>query len=287
MTTEMEQLRDQIMGNSDLPFTAGHLRWLSEGGVVTPAAFKRLMEVQLDDYFRIDRSDGSGRLRASGFGSVSQPGIEYCERQHILSYIGAEADAFSVSSMEMMNTGTQLHYYYQLGGLSSGWLADIEVPLSYEPWKLRGSMDGLITDGTGLEIKTTGSTKYSKINSKRVAIKAQNVENQKTGIGEEAPLWKAADLSHLWQIHMYMMATEIDKFSLVYIDRGWPSRFMEFRVERDDKVMEAVDTNMKQLAAYARDAILPPMLENCQKFVGKTYEGCRYRTSCPTIKEFP
>lgn len=275
MTEQLNELRDMILGYADLPFTSGHLKWLSDGCPVTQDAFRRVTEVQVQDYFKTNRADGSGRLRASGFGQVGMAGIEYCDRKHILSFLGIEQDPFSTSLVEIMNTGTQLHYYLQQAGLSAGWLADIEVPVDYSPWRLRGSMDGLLADGSGLEIKTTNSTSFAKVDRKKKDLEASGQN-----------LAGAASLSHLWQIHMYMQAAQIDKFSLVYIDRGWPSRFIELRVSRDEAIADDVNNAMERLMGWILEEELPPMLTGCEQQSGKTYEGCSFRTFCPTVKRF-
>lgn len=275
MTEQIAELRDKLLHRADLPFTSGHLKWLSDGCPITQDAFRRVTEVQIQDYFKTNRADGSGRLRASGFGQVGMAGIEYCERKHILSFLGIEQDPFSTSTVEIMNTGTQLHYYFQQAGLSAGWLADIEVPVNYSPWRLRGSMDGLMADGSGLEIKTTNSTSFSKVDRKRKDLEAAGRDTA-----------GAASLSHLWQIHMYMEAAEIEKFSLVYIDRGWPSRFIELRVTRDEQIAKDVTDAMERLMEWIVNEELPPMLLGCQQQSGKTYENCSYRTFCPTVRGF-
>lgn len=272
---ELEHLRDRILSHADLPFTSGHLRWLADGCVVTPEAFRRVTEVQVQDYFKTDRSDGSGRLRASAFGTLDMAGVEYCERRHLLSFLGVTQDPPDTSSIEIMNTGTQLHYYLQQAGLSAGWLADIEVPVEYEPWRLRGSMDGVMADGSGLEIKTTNSTIFSKVSNRKKDLEAAG--------GNPA---QAAKVSHLWQIHMYMRASGLEKFSLVYIDRGFPSRFLELRVEHDQDIADAVDDAMDSLIDWIQARELPPMLDSCQRQTGKTYESCSFRSHCPTVKEF-
>lgn len=272
---DIERIRNELLHHGDKPFTSGHLRWLTEGANVTPKAFKRLMEVQYKDYFQTDRGDGSGRLRASGFSSVGYSYLEDCPRRHVLSYLGIPSDPPDSGSMEIMNVGTQLHYYYQLAGLSAGWLADIEVPVEHTPWKLRGSMDGLMADGSGLEIKTTGSPIFGKIEQKRKDLEAAGKDPN-----------AATNLAHRWQIHMYMQATGIEKFSLVYIDRGWPGKFMEFRITQDPVIARAVDDTLSGLVDMIEAEDLPPMLESCQKQTGKTYDGCPYRSHCPSVRGF-
>jgi hypothetical protein len=189
--------------------------------------------------------------------------------------LGITGDDFDAGSRELMNTGTQLHYYYQLAGLSAGWLAAAEVPITNDLWMLRGSMDGLLADGTGLEIKTTGSHIYSKMEQRR-----------KTHVAQGHDEWRAASLAHLWQVHMYMEAADLDKFSIVYIDRGYPSRFTELRVPRDEAIMADVDQALTALVEHINGGVLPPMLEDCQMQKGPTYEGCQFRESCPKVKGF-
>lgn len=266
----------RILNNADLPFTAGHMRWLSEGANVTKKAFHTIMTTMVDDFFKVDRSDGSGRLRASNFGKIDMTGIQPCDRMHVLSFLGIAKDPSDPGSVELMTTGTFLHYYYQLAGLSAGYLKDVEVKIEHTPWYLRGSMDGQFTDGSGLEIKTTGSQIFSSID------KAYKIRRDS---GNAEP-WRAAKKSHLWQVHMYMEATGIDQFSIVYIDRGYPSRFLELRVPYSADIVMEVNDVMSRLVNNIANETLPPMLDECTMLRGKTYETCDYRSMCPQVKGF-
>jgi len=273
MTADMV---NRILSNTDVPFTVGHNRWLAEGAVITKPAFATIMQLMVKDFFETDRSDGSGRLRASNFGTMDMAGIEPCDRMHILSFLGVDKDPHDLGSMELMSTGTFLHYYYQLGGLSAGYLAEVEAPVSHDRWNLRGSMDGIFTDGSGLEIKTTG---YKTIKPVMDAY----TDFAKNSPGES---WRAAKRSHLWQVHLYMEATGIRKFSIVYIDRGYPTRFLEIPVPYQQEVIDDVEATMSRLVGYVDTKTLPPMLDGCQMMRGTTYDRCDYRSMCPHVKEF-
>lgn len=282
----MTDTANKLLIGADLPFTAGHLRWLANGGKFTEEAFDRISSIMVKDFFHTDRSDGSGRLRASGFSLVGSSYGEHCQRRQILSFLGVGQDESDTASYEMMNTGTFLHYYYQLAGLSEGWLADVEVPVVYQPWKLRGSADGLLTDGTGLEIKTTGGIIYSKIAKKHKELDEKARKQKADGLSDEGfELWRAASLSHLWQVHMYMQAMDVDKFSIVYIDRGFPQNFTEIRVPRNEEILDAIHKEMEELGDYIAIGELPPMLPDCTRFTGRTFERCNYRTACPKLTD--
>ena len=260
------------------PITAAVNAWRNNGSIYEPDAVDRMFEVIRRDLLTSDRSQSEGRMRPS---SIANP----CQRFHALSYSGFERDPFSEVSLGFMDSGTWGHYQWQVMLLSAhiqgfGGLTDIEVPVTYEPWKLSGSMDGLQTDGSLFELKTTG---YYKYHGGRYAV----------GIKKSAE----PTLDHLQQVNGYMKAKGVNEASIVYLSRDNNNDFIEFRVQFDQAVFDSKDAQMRATLAKIGRGELPAMLEGCQRVVdGDLFDGvskekkgqwegvydtCDFRTICP------
>lgn len=227
------------------PITEAMRMW---DGTVTPAAFARLQEVMSLDIFSENRADGSGRIRPS---SLSDP----CMRQQLFSYRGERP---LVGDTRYMDSGTWAHYRWQLNLLSAGILTDIEYVVEYSPWFLKGSIDGLIVDGTPLEIKQMGSKWYD------VAVNRKSRRPHK---------W------HMFQTHGYMKALGVTECSLLYENRE-TLEWHEFRVPFDAQVYAELEALMDRLSTHIDANTLPPIFDGCR--VGNTtmFSQCKWKEVC-------
>ena len=76
-----------------------------------------------------------------------------------LSYQGAEQQKnWPAKNYDYAAAGTYGHYRWQGAGLSAGFLTDVEVKVS-TPYGVAGSADGILSDGSVFELKTTGNWK--------------------------------------------------------------------------------------------------------------------------------
>jgi len=239
------------MKNDAMPVTFGMSKWREGGSVITKEAFERLQEVMFNDSFDNSRTSGEGRMRPSLIGDV-------CKRKHLFSYMGLDQLEPEDSSYDVMNAGTWGHYRWQLAGLSQGWLTDIELQVSYDPWQLRGAMDGMISDGSGWELKTVGSNKFYNILKADMPVSA-----------------------HLMQVHAYMRALDLSHFSIVYENRDHAT-WKEFRVARMQEIDTQLDELMSSLKEHISEKTLPQILEPCTKQTGYSYNYCNWREICPT-----
>jgi len=249
----MVNLLKSVMGNNDMPVTFGMSKWRESGSVITPEAFARLQEVMHNDSFDNSRTSGAGRIRPSLIG-------DSCQRKHLLSYLGEEKLTPSDGSFDVMNAGTWGHYRWQLAGLSQGWLADIEVQVEYNPWLVKGAMDGVISDGSGWELKTVNSNKWRDV------------------LKQNSPLFP-----HLMQTHAYMKALDLSHFSIVYENREH-AIWKEFRVARMQEVDDTLELLMESLHNHIAIKELPVMLETCLTKKGSNYNYCDFKESCPTAQ---
>ena len=237
------------------PITTAINAWKNNGSVYDSRAVERVQEVMRKDLLTDHRSQSAGRIRPSMIGSD-------CRRLHALSFAGFEKAAFSEKSLGFMDSGTWAHYQWQAMLLSAwyqgyGGITDIEVPVTYRPWKLVGSMDGVQPDLSIFELKTSGYFKYY---------------GGKYSIGmANAP---EPTLDHLQQINGYMKAKGVQWASIVYLSRDNNNDFIEFRVQFDQAVFDAKDMAIRSTLKSVRDGELPPMLEGCRRvWEGDTLDG--------------
>lgn len=235
----------------EMPVTRAVAAW---DGKITDEAWARLQEVMSKDFFTEHRGDGSGRIRPSSIGHA-------CPRPALLSYNGLPSDPPSKSSRSVMDAGTWRHYYWQLIGLSAGFLTDIEVPIEYKPWRLKGSADG-IGEAVGVfEFKSTNSNKMA-------SVKGNGMVSQ-----------YKADAGHLKQVQAYMKATGIPKASIVYEDRSWMN-FIEVRVLASDDAVNDLELRFSGWNQHIEAGTYPPILPDCWAQTGNTFRYCGWKESC-------
>jgi hypothetical protein len=159
----------------------------------------------------------------------------------------------------IFSLGEFIHLRWQMAGLTEGWLSEAEVPLESSELMLGGTMDGVLHDGSGFELKSINSNGYRQVMS--------------FGPKEE----------HLLQIHAYMMMRrEIsDQFSIVYENKD-TSEWREFRITYDHVIAQKAMEEIKTLIDSRSDNKLPPMLSQCETKEGYVWRGCEFRDICPT-----
>jgi len=250
MTSLLRHLADE----ADLPFTFGVNRWFEDGAVFTPDAIAMVSHVMAEECLE-GHLTGVGRFRTSLIG-------DNCARKHVLSYLGVPKAVDSAFSMNRMMQGNWDHLRWQAIGLSAGVFTDIEVPYEIADWEVSGPMDALMADGSGFELKTTGSRIY-------------------TGVIKSGPKYE-----HLMQCHLAIKALDLEAYSIVYVNRD-TTDWREFRFRPMPDVLAALDMRMAALLAARRDRVLPPMYhksaaDSCSLGVGATWKGCAWAATCPS-----
>lgn len=233
------------------PVTESLARW---DGKYTQAAIDAVIEVQRKDWGSDHRSHGGGRIRPSSIGNV-------CPRPALLSFLGDPSDPTSKASRSIMDSGTWRHYYWQLVGLSAGFLTEIEAKLEHKPWRMSGAADGIGPAVGIFEFKSVNSQKLSGIK------------------GSGDPHQFKPPKEHLDQVNAYLVARDLQDASLVYEDRnylGW----IEVRIKRDDEVIASLDRRFAAWDAHIRNSTLPPILPDCWQQTGNTFKYCQWKDSC-------
>jgi hypothetical protein len=250
----LASLLEQVQAGAPVkPITQAIARW---DGQLTVEAVERVHQLKLTD-MNGDRSDGTGRLRGSLLGS--------CPRMQIMSYrgyLGADPDEVGA---DLMKDGTYRHYLWQEVGLSSGFLADIETKVKIPKWLFGGQLDGLMAPCDlpgkgGFELKVT-KWDYYKL------VKASG-----------APLHK-----HEMQYGAYMMALDLDWFSVVYELRSNRIEWQEFVVHNTPDLRRRVEANFGSLLGFIDREELPQVKPDYPKDKECAY-WCGYTAICPSAE---
>lgn len=239
----------------DLPVTMRHERWLIDGAQITPAAAHFAQQA-------LTGKVGGARarqplFRASGMGS--------CMRKQIFSRAGvARREVIDGKTSNVFLTGNFIHLKWQVSGISAGWIKEAEVPVDRLDLNYGGTMDGVLDDDTGLEIKSINTRGFSMVTDRRKPTE-----------------------EHMKQTTTYMILRNIDTFSVVYEDKN-TQEWKEFRIKKEPEYEDAVLSEMEVLnTVWNNTHKLPGVKPNCQDKTGFEYNGCPFRNICPNIKEWP
>lgn len=189
-------------------------------------------------------------------GAWSASSLGFCQRQQVYAFLGTEEERYPSSQTNaVFRQGTWIHLKWQADGFMEGWLVAAEVPMKYEPLNLRGTMDGLLTTGEGLEIKSTNSRSFRFI-----------MEN-------------GPDPKHLKQVHAYMLGLSLDTFSIIYESKDTQD-WKEFVVPYAPATAQDVEDELRALQQAIDTKRLPRRLSACEERDGIAYRQCPFRERC-------
>lgn len=246
--TTKEMIRAQQQGA--LKVIPPHTRWLElpqEQQVYTPEALEHAMRV-LTRRHQVERG---GRFSPSSLGE--------CPRRVLFGYAGAPQIPPDPDQQDLMNMGSRDHLFWQMEGLSAGYLKTAELYAHDPELDLGGSLDGVLVDDSILELKTVRERVYMAVVSK-----------------DKCPKYE-----HLIQFEAYSYLTDMEWGSIVYQNRESGMCF-EFRVKTDPRRREQMLQLVETLQGHVEVDDLPQMLHDCEMRVGYTYKSCPFRLYCPT-----
>lgn len=199
------------------------------------------------------------RDRRFGFSASS---LGSCPRAQQLTFLGVERNTLRPRQHQVAHNGNFMHLRWQMAGISAGWLAEPEVPIPENKFGLSGTMDGVLDTGQGLELKSCNAHAFSGVNS----------------FGPKT--------EHLFQVHTYMLATNINVFSLIYENKD-TQFWKEFVVERNEGLIAKVKELALMLNARTNAHELFPILDKCEVEEGWQYEWCDKRVACKAMETWP
>lgn len=200
---------------------------------------------------RPDR-DRTKNWSASGFGS--------CPRRQQFTFLGMPKAKYEEKAMNIFANGDYVHIRHQIFGLAGGYIQAVEVPVEIPELNVRGTMDGVLTNGEGLELKSINSYGFGEIST-----------------------W-GAKREHIAQCKAYMMARpDIPAFRVIYENKD-TQQLKEFRVERDDNEIAEIREQIILLGEQTASRQFFPMLDECKSERGFPFTGCAYRNICKDAK---
>lgn len=199
-------------------------------------------------------------------GRFSPSAIGECHRRVVFGYAGAPQLPPEMDNQEMMDHGTWTHMKWQAEGLTLGYMKEAEVWVHEPDLLFGGSMDAVLADDSGFELKSAGWNIYNRIVLKEGYPKRENIL-QDAG---------------------YKILKDFSWSSIVYEDRS-SGNFHEFRIPRKSEYEDEVLRLLRRYKDFVEDDSLPPILDQCEMRMGMVYKRCPFRKVClkaKTVSEF-
>jgi hypothetical protein len=160
-----------------------------------------------------------------------------------------------------MQNGSFMHLRWQLEGLTEGWLERAEVPIPRNPYRLSGTMDGLLYEDSVLELKSINMNGFSRVQT-------------------FGPLF-----DHLYQMATYMLVSGREKGVFIYECKD-NQEYKEIVVGRKDLPMVEAEEQAQTLWEAVEDRNLMEPLSKCLDRTGWKYQSCPYRDRCLSIHDW-
>lgn len=242
----------QMIRDAALPITSRHEMWMSKNP--NPQYSQEAL-----DFARLalGHEVGGNRKRSTSYRASGTGG---CKRKQQFSALGYKGEVdIDATLANIFATGNFLHLKWQMSGLTEGWLSQAEVPMELPEYDFGGTLDGILWDGSLFEFKSINSRGFSQVN-------------------EFGP-----KNDHVYQTHGYMLLGGFEQVSIVYEDKG-TGDWREFRVERDDNLVEEIKQSLIDLNEMKEREELPEPLSQCIDKTGYQYRHCPFRNICLETK---
>jgi len=229
------------------PVTLRHEAWLENNA--DPVYSQEAIDFALSEFSTHQKSPNAHAMfRASGMNG--------CMRQRIFQRSGMEQSSKpNARTANIFHTGNFIHLKWQMAGLTEGWLEQPEVAMENEELQMRGHTDGVLFDGSLLEIKSINSRGFDYV--------------YKNGIKEE----------HKAQATAYLFMQDKSKISFIYENKD-NQEWYEIRFERNSQDENDMLNQMRELVSYWNDNRLPKILSACERKEGTAYNYCPFRQEC-------
>ena len=245
----------EIIRNSEKPVSIKHERWLTDVDSNIPWSDEALQFAQ--DV--LSGKIGGARSRTTKFRASS---INNCSRQQVLKAIGFPSEQkFSSDTKNIFATGNFYHLKWQMMGLTAGWLSKAEVPLENDTYDFGGTADGIVYEGSLLEIKSANDRSFSRIHDTSMI-----------------------PYGYKLQAHAYMYLSGALRTSFIFENKN-NSEWVEHVLPATDNYTEIVIGILDELSEAIATQTLPPVLDDCLVKKGRQYQQCPYKNKCLLMKK--
>jgi hypothetical protein len=191
-------------------------------------------------------------------GTLSASSLGRCDREQQFVYLGMPKQSPESKAAMRMQNGSFMHLRWQMEGLTEGWLREAEVPVVENPYLLHGTMDGLLYEGSVLELKSINSNGFSRV-------------------ATFGPL-----LPHLFQMATYALCTGRTRGVFLYENKD-TQEYKEIVVGAEELPLAEVEAKAMALWSAIEAQELMEPLEKCIDREGWVYNSCPYRDRCLNI----
>ncbi len=226
--------------------TERHEKWLRDNPNPTYS------DVAID--FARSQLEAQQRDRTKSF---SASHISGCPRAAQFSFLGLPQTKLKDGRLSnIFHTGNFMHLKWQMAGLTEGWLAHPEVFASNETLRIKGTLDGILDNGWGLELKSINNYGFTQV----------------CQYGEKP--------DHRTQVNTYfLMRPDIERFSIIYENKDTQD-YKEIVVDQDAQSIDATEDKLIRLREKTERGEYFDMRDDCWKGEGQMFRSCPYASIC-------
>lgn len=191
------------------------------------------------------------RVREGSWSASSQG---KCMRMQQFVYLGKPARRPDDKLQNIFANGDFVHLRHQAFGTVAGYVTSAEVAAVNKQYQLRGTLDGILSNERGFEIKSINNYGFDTI--KTFGVKPE----------------------HRYQVHAYMLLTGIDVFHVLYENKA-DNLMKEIVVTREPKIIDEIREELDTLNEATDAKRLLPMLQECKNLTGQ-FNRCPFAPIC-------
>lgn len=192
--------------------------------------------------------------------SWSASGAGTCLRARQFAFMGLPGTPPDEHALNIFLNGHWVHMRHQVVGLVASYLRHVEVPLSLEAHRMRGTADAIDMTDSVVEYKSINMNGYMQV--------------RQFGPKED----------HKQQVHAYMLAGEYKQARIIYENKN-TNDIVEFLVPRDPDYIDRVKDDLNSLNTAQDKEVLLPIKPECMKKEG-AYRWCPFASRCLKIRDF-
>jgi hypothetical protein len=235
---------------TELLVSARYEAWMAENA--NPVYSEEALQFVRDQLSAVPRVR-KGTISASSLGS--------CRRRQQFTFLGMPQLPPSPKTAAIFQNGTMMHIRWQMAGITEGWLTAPEVPVPQNQYRLSGTMDGVLYEGSIVEFKSINTDGFRNVMS--------------FGLKHE----------HLIQGATYALCTGREKVSFIYEDKN-TQEFKEIVKTVEELPMAEASMSAQITWDEIDHNTLAEPLDECLAGEGWRYTSCPYRKTCLKIRDW-
>lgn len=182
-------------------------------------------------------------------GSWSASSAGSCIRKQQFVYLGKKKPPLDTKTLNIFRNGDYMHLRHQVAGIEMGYLNDVEVRVELKEYHVRGTVDGVCSDGQVAEFKSMNSYGFDNLLGPRE--------------------------DHLRQVHAYMLALDTKGARILYENKN-SQEIKEFDIDFDDAIS---NLNIREWK-HAQEGIETRHLMTALPITSQECRWCPFKRDC-------